>query len=102
MFLIFVYLFQLYDIPPSNPVPRELPLELASALETLGRLESEATSAISRLLGYAGPQWRDRDKLEAKLMDIKLAVLRLRTSLHDLAEFAEGALGNASKAQDKG
>ncbi|XP_075224579.1 serine_rich_CAS and FAT-like_CAS_C domain-containing protein p130CAS [Lycorma delicatula] len=93
---------QIYDIPPSNPVPRELPLELGSALDSLARLESEATSAISRLLGYAGPQWRERDRLEPKLMDIKLAVLRLRTSLHDLAEFGEGALGNAAKAADKG
>lgn len=92
----------MYDVPSSNPVPRELPLELGSALESLARLESEATSAISRLLGFAGPQWRDRDKLEPKLMDIKLAVVRLRTSLHDLAEFGEGALGNAAKAPDKG
>lgn len=93
---------QMYDVPPPNPVPRELPLELNSALDSLARLESEATSAISRLLGYAGPQWRERERLEPKLMDIKLAVVRLRTSLHDLAEFGEGALGNAAKAPDKG
>ncbi|XP_022186741.1 breast cancer anti-estrogen resistance protein 1 [Nilaparvata lugens] len=92
---------QLYDVPPTNPVPRELPLELGSALESLARLETEATSAISRLLGYAGPQWREKERLEPRLMDIKLAVLRLRTSLHDLAEFGEGALGNAAKAADK-
>lgn len=35
------------------------------------------------------------------LMDIKLAAVRLRTALHDLAEFGEGALGNAFKADDK-
>lgn len=92
---------QLYDVPPTNPLPRELPLELGSALESLARLETEATSAISRLLGYAGPQWREKERLEPRLMDIKLAVLRLRTSLHDLAEFGEGALGNAAKAADK-
>lgn len=34
-------------------------------------------------------------------MDIKLAAVRLRTALHDLAEFGEGALGNAFKADDK-
>lgn len=34
-------------------------------------------------------------------MDIKLAAVRLRTALHDLAEFGEGALGNAAKADDK-
>lgn len=35
-------------------------------------------------------------------MDIKLAAVRLRTALHDLAEFGEGALGNAAGADDKG
>lgn len=34
-------------------------------------------------------------------MDIKLAAVRLRTALHDLAEFGDGALGNAAKADDK-
>lgn len=84
------------------PAPRELPLELGSALESLARLQGEATAAVSRLLGFAGPQWRHRDRLEPCLMDIKLAVVRLRTALHDLTEFGEGALGNAAKASDKG
>lgn len=34
-------------------------------------------------------------------MDIKLAAVRLRTVLHDLAEFGDGALGNAANADDK-
>lgn len=93
---------QLYDVPAPNPMPRELPLELNSALDSLARLQSEATAAISRLLAFAGPQWRSKERLEPKLMDIKLAVVRLRTSLHDLSEFGEGALGNAGKAPDKG
>lgn len=35
-------------------------------------------------------------------MDLKLAAVRLRTALHDLAEFGDGALGNAARADDKG
>lgn len=35
------------------------------------------------------------------IMDIKLAAVRLRTALHDLADFGDGALGNAFKADDK-
>lgn len=54
-----------------------------------------------RLLGFVSPQWRTKEKLEPMIMDIKLAAVRLRTVLHDLAEFGEGALGNASKADDK-
>uniref|UniRef100_T1PKB8 Breast cancer anti-estrogen resistance protein 1 n=1 Tax=Musca domestica TaxID=7370 RepID=T1PKB8_MUSDO len=34
-------------------------------------------------------------------MEVKLAAVRLRTALHDLAEFGEGALGNASKSEDR-
>lgn len=89
---------QIYDVP----VSKELPLELESALEGLQRLQGEAGSAISRLLGFVSPGWRSSQRLDSTLMDLRLAALRLRTSLHDLAEFAEGTLGNAGKAPDKG
>ncbi|CAK9833245.1 Breast cancer anti-estrogen resistance protein 1 [Anthophora retusa] len=89
---------QIYDVP----VSKELPLELDSALEGLQRLQSEASAAIARLLGFVSPGWRTPQRLDASLMDLRLAALRLRTSLHDLAEFAEGTLGNAGKAPDKG
>ncbi|XP_049819537.1 breast cancer anti-estrogen resistance protein 1 isoform X3 [Aethina tumida] len=91
---------QIYDVPPSHP-PKELPLEINSALENLERLQTDTTSAISKLLGFVGPQWRSHDKLESNMMEIKLAIMRLKTSLHDLAEFGEGTLGNAARASDK-
>lgn len=91
---------QHYDVPPQH-FHKELPLELGSALENLERLQTDTTAAISKLLSYVGPDWRSREKLEANIMDIKLAVVRLNTSLHDLADFAEGALGNAARASDK-
>lgn len=52
-------------------------------------------------LGFVNPGWRTKDRLEASIMDIKLSVMRLQTSLRDLAEFGEGALGNATRASDK-
>ncbi|XP_028134299.2 breast cancer anti-estrogen resistance protein 1 isoform X2 [Diabrotica virgifera virgifera] len=88
-----------YDVP--THVTKELPLELNSALENLERLQTDTTSAISKLLGFVGPQWRTKDKLETNLMEIKLSATRLRTSLQDLAEFGEGTLGNAARASDK-
>lgn len=91
---------QHYDVPTSQSL-KELPLELSSALENLERLQTDTTSAISKLLSFVGPGWRSREKLAANVMDVKLAVVRLRTSLQDLAEFAEGALGNAARASDK-
>ncbi|XP_015127709.1 breast cancer anti-estrogen resistance protein 1 [Diachasma alloeum] len=96
---------QIYDVPVSKEGPqisKELPLELESALEGLQKLQSEASAAVGRLLGFVSPGWRTPQRLDATLMDLRLAALRLRTSLHDLAEFAEGTLGNASKAPDKG
>lgn len=80
---------------------KELPLELSSALETLDRLQTEATTAVTRLLSFVSPNWRVPEKLDPVLMDLKLAAVRLRTALHDLSEFGEGALGNAGKADDK-
>ena len=96
-----------YDVPSASHSPKrfetskELPLELSSALDTLSRLQNEATVGVTKLLSFVNPQWRIREKLEPVLMDVKLAVVRLKTSLHDLAEFAEGALGNAIKTEDK-
>ncbi|KAF5303995.1 hypothetical protein FQA39_LY01780 [Lamprigera yunnana] len=92
---------QLYDVPPANPQMKELPLELSFALDSLEKLQSEVTSAISKLLSFVIPNWRTRERLEGTIMDIKLSVMRLRTSLQDLAEFGEGALGNATRATDK-
>ncbi|XP_068142500.1 breast cancer anti-estrogen resistance protein 1 isoform X2 [Drosophila tropicalis] len=81
--------------------PKELPLELNSALETLAKLQSQTTMAITRLLSFVVPNWRIRSQLEPCIMDLKLAALRLRTALHDLAEFGEGALGNATRSEDR-
>ncbi|KAG5678521.1 hypothetical protein PVAND_008188 [Polypedilum vanderplanki] len=80
---------------------KELPLELSSALDALSRLQNEATIGVTKLLSYVNSQWRTRQKLEPVLMDVKLAVVRLKTSLHDLSNFAEGTLGNALKTEDK-
>ncbi|XP_055847021.1 breast cancer anti-estrogen resistance protein 1 isoform X2 [Episyrphus balteatus] len=88
-------------IPPSTAVTKELPLELSSALETLAKLQNEATTAISRLLYFVSPNWRNREKLEPVVMEVKLAAVRLRTALHDLTEFGEGALGNAARSDDR-
>lgn len=98
-----------YDVPSPHAANspkrfealKELPLELSSALDTLSRLQNEATVSVTKLLSFVNPQWRNREKLEPTLMDVKLSVVRLKTSLHDLSEFAEGTLGNAVKTEDK-
>ncbi|XP_065161313.1 enhancer of filamentation 1 isoform X2 [Atheta coriaria] len=91
-----------YDVPPpSHAVIKELPLEIGSALDALERLQTETTGAISRLLSFVTADWRTCEKLEGNILEIKLVVIRLKTSLHDFKEFCEGALGNATRATDK-
>ncbi|XP_037722910.1 breast cancer anti-estrogen resistance protein 1 isoform X2 [Drosophila subpulchrella] len=87
--------------PATVTSSKELPLELSSALETLAKLQHQTTAAISRLLSFVVPNWRTRAQLEPAIMELKLAALRLRTALHDLAEFGEGALGNATRSEDR-
>ncbi|XP_039487828.1 breast cancer anti-estrogen resistance protein 1 isoform X1 [Drosophila santomea] len=86
---------------PAVTTTKELPLELSSALETLAKLQQQTTAAITRLLSFVVPNWRTRAQLEPAIMELKLAALRLRTTLHDLAEFGEGALGNATRSEDR-
>lgn len=80
---------------------KELPLELGSALDTLTNLQTEAMSAVHRFLSFVSANWRTRERLEPVLLDLKLAAIRLRHALHNLAEFSSGALANALKS-DKG
>ncbi|XP_037953989.1 breast cancer anti-estrogen resistance protein 1-like isoform X2 [Teleopsis dalmanni] len=82
-------------------ITKELPLELSSALETLAKFQSEATGAITRLLSFVSPSWRLHEKLEPVIIEVELAAVRLRTALHDLTEFGEGALGNATRSEDR-
>lgn len=81
---------------------KELPLELNSALDTLSNLQLEASSALNRFLSFVSASWRTKEKLEPVLLDVKLAAVRLRNALHNLAEFASGALANTIKSEDKG
>lgn len=95
-----VMMQQTYDVPPMSHL-KELPLELSFALETLEKLQNEAITAITKLLSFVSPNWRTIEKLELHLMDIKLAVIRHKTSLHDFAQFCLRVLGNASRATNK-
>uniref|UniRef100_A0A0P6ENC8 Putative Breast cancer anti-estrogen resistance 1 protein n=1 Tax=Daphnia magna TaxID=35525 RepID=A0A0P6ENC8_9CRUS len=68
-----------------------LPLPLDAALDTLGRLDTEVSSAITNLQSFcraaSGGDWAE----------LQLRVLRLRASLQELCDFARGAIGNASQ-----
>ncbi|KAK9497615.1 hypothetical protein O3M35_004308 [Rhynocoris fuscipes] len=76
----------LYDVPKSSS---EIMLEMTSALEWLGRLESDVTSGISGLVGVATIGWRSKANLEPRLSELKWSVSRLSSSLHDLTLFCQ-------------
>lgn len=65
-------------------------------------LTSDVSSNTTRLLNYAGPNWRSLKNLEANISDIKVTSLQLKDSLHKFVDFSEGCLGNAVNAPDKG
>jgi len=68
--IFILFLFKLYDIPASNPKPKELPLEQSSALESLNRLQTEASSAIQKLLGLVTPVWRQAETLTSNVLEV--------------------------------
>lgn len=82
--------------------PKELSIDLNCALECLDRLTSDVSSITTRLLNYAGPNWRNQRNLDVSLTDIKTTSLQLKNNLHQFIEFSEGCLGNAVNAPDKG
>ncbi|XP_014243174.1 breast cancer anti-estrogen resistance protein 1 [Cimex lectularius] len=99
-----------YDVPrPSRTVvpqivydvPRgvEMGFDMTSALEWLGRLESDITGSISRILALTTVGWRTRAKLEPRLIEIKSYVSKLNSSLHDLTIFSRSVL---AKHQESG
>ncbi|VVC32042.1 Hypothetical protein CINCED_3A002269 [Cinara cedri] len=91
-----------YDVPSSSLQPKELLLDLNGALECLDGLTLDVSSFTTRLLNYAGPNWRNHKNLETNLPDIKLTSFRLKNRLHQFIEFSKGCLGNAMNAPDKG
>lgn len=104
MFLCYVYIFfiQDYDVPSNKLQPKELSIDLKCALESLDKLTSDVSSSTTRILNYAGPNWRSLRNLEANLPDVKVISLQLKNNLHQFIEFSEGCLGNAVNAPDKG
>ncbi|XP_043220619.1 breast cancer anti-estrogen resistance protein 1-like isoform X1 [Amphibalanus amphitrite] len=72
--------------------PRELPLDTDAGLETVARLDQEVTAALDRLFAAVAPSSRAAAHMEASAVDLKLTVMRLRTALHELIQFAYGAM----------
>lgn len=81
---------------------KELHLERDAALEVLVKVQQEVTSAITKLFSLTHSTWkRQESAADARLYDLKLSCHRLRSSLQEFLNFAQGALTNAARAEDR-
>ena len=89
------------DTESINVPYEELPLELDTALELLVKLQQYVQRSTSKLLGYVSATWRQKDSLESKLYDIKIACVAVKRCLQDFVEFSQGALANSARVADR-
>ena len=79
----------------------ELPLELDTALELLVKLQQYVQRSTTKLLGFVSATWRQKDDLESRLYDIKIASVAVKCCLQDFVEFGQGALANSARTADR-
>ncbi|XP_040063668.1 breast cancer anti-estrogen resistance protein 1 isoform X1 [Ixodes scapularis] len=82
---------------------RELHLERDAALEMLVKVQQEVSSAISKLFSLTHSTLKRQESAtnESRLYDLKTSCHKLRTSLREFLNFAQGALANAAHLEDR-
>lgn len=80
---------------------KEFSLDLDAAMETLAKLQSGVSNAVSYLMSFISTNWRSPEHMEVNAANIRGAAEGVRTALRDLLEFARGAVGNAAQASDR-
>lgn len=88
-------------------VPGREPLELDVAVEALARLQQAVSATVAQLLDLAGSAsgcggWRSApEPQEPPEQDLWAAVVAVQGTVHELLEFARGAVGNAAHTSDR-
>uniref|UniRef100_A0A7N5KC85 Breast cancer anti-estrogen resistance protein 1 n=1 Tax=Ailuropoda melanoleuca TaxID=9646 RepID=A0A7N5KC85_AILME len=88
-------------------VPGREPLELEVAVEALARLQQGVSATVAQLLDLAGSAgggggWRGTaEPQEPLVQDLRAAVAAVQGAVHELLEFARGAIGNAAHTSDR-
>ncbi|CAN7991825.1 unnamed protein product, partial [Ixodes hexagonus] len=82
---------------------RELHLERDAALEMLVKVQQEVSSAIGKLFSLTHSTLKRQESAtnESRLYDLKTSCHKLRTSLREFLNFAQGALANAAHLEDR-
>ncbi|XP_027474679.1 breast cancer anti-estrogen resistance protein 1 isoform X1 [Zalophus californianus] len=85
--------------------PGREPLELEVAVEALVRLQQGVGATVAQLLdlaGSGGGGWRcAAEPQEPLVRDLRAAVAAVQGAVHELLEFARGAVGNAAHTSDR-
>nr|XP_035943914.1 breast cancer anti-estrogen resistance protein 1 isoform X5 [Halichoerus grypus] len=85
--------------------PGREPLELEVAVEALARLQQGVGATVAQLLdlaGSGGGGWRSAAEPQEPLVrDLRAAVAAVQGAVHELLEFARGAVGNAAHTSDR-
>nr|XP_017514405.2 breast cancer anti-estrogen resistance protein 1 isoform X2 [Manis javanica] len=88
-------------------VPGREPLELDVAVEALARLQQAVSATVAQLLDLAGSAsgcggWRSApEPQEPPAQDLWAAVIAVQGAVHELLEFARGAVGNSAHTSDR-
>lgn len=83
------------------PIYDELRLDLDAAKDLVVKLQQDVQKSTNKLCSFVSSSWRHRENLGAKMYDIKLACLGIKTTFDEFLDFALGTLANSAKLPDK-
>ncbi|XP_062997423.1 breast cancer anti-estrogen resistance protein 1 [Elgaria multicarinata webbii] len=88
-------------VPVKEAPDQELRLDQDVAMETLARLQSNVSTAVSYLMSFISGSWRSPEQMEGQAPHIQGAAESIQGALAELLEFARGAVGSAAQASDR-
>lgn len=79
----------------------ELPYELDAAMDLMVKLQQDVQAATTKLCSFISSNWRKKEALEPNLYNIKSACAKVRVTLEEFLEFAQGTIANSAKLPEK-
>jgi hypothetical protein len=83
------------------PIYDELPYDLDAAMDLMIKLQQDVQKATTKLCSFMSSNWRRKEVLEPNLYNIKSACVKVKSTLDEFLEFAQGTLANSAKLPEK-
>lgn len=83
------------------PIYDELPYDLDAAMDLMIKLQQDVQKSTTKLCSYISSNWRRKEVLEPNLYHIKSACTKVKSTLEEFLEFAQGTLANSAKLPEK-